>query len=161
MSESVQRKLWATCPWYLFPTQYSAPDDTYASHAYADVPYGYPAYGAGFVLSLYPGLGLSLGFGGSRLLWPTILYPAIHLLTARVLRPAVLFWSPELRSQFLRSSSSIGRWQSTHIQESKPHKDETVLAEIRDEALVSASSSQDILVAPGQSHSSKAIARFS
>lgn len=53
------------------PTQSSAysyppvaPGYAYAGYGYPGVPYGYPAYGAAFGLSLYPGLGLSLGFGG-------------------------------------------------------------------------------------------------
>ena len=46
-------------------TQYHAPEGTYASHAYADVPYGYPAYGAGFVLSVtIPVLDSRLGLEG-------------------------------------------------------------------------------------------------
>lgn len=41
-----------------------APGYAYAGYGYPGVPYGYPAYGAGLGLSLYPGLGLSFGFGG-------------------------------------------------------------------------------------------------
>ena len=47
---------------YSYPSV--APGYAYAGYGYRGVPYGYPAYGAAFGLSLYPGLGLSLGFGG-------------------------------------------------------------------------------------------------
>ena len=49
-------------PSYLYPAV--APGYAYAGYGYAGVPYAYPAYGGAFGLSLYPGLGLTLGFGG-------------------------------------------------------------------------------------------------
>ncbi|MBA2485274.1 MAG: hypothetical protein H0X47_13790 [Nitrospirales bacterium] len=49
-------------PGYVYPPV--APGYAYAGYGYPGVPYGYPAYGTGLGLSLYPGLGLSLGFGG-------------------------------------------------------------------------------------------------
>ena len=49
-------------PAYSYPSV--APGYAYAGYGYPGVPYGYPAYGGAFGLSLYPGLGLSLGFGG-------------------------------------------------------------------------------------------------
>ena len=49
-------------PVYSYPPV--APGYAYAGYGYPGVPYGYPAYGAAFGLSVYPGLGLSLGFGG-------------------------------------------------------------------------------------------------
>lgn len=49
-------------PVYLYPP--TAPGYAYGGYGYPGVPYAYPAYGAGFGLSLYPGLGLTLGFGG-------------------------------------------------------------------------------------------------
>lgn len=49
-------------PAYLYPPV--APGYAYAGYGYPGVPYAYPAYGGAFGLSLYPGLGLTLGFGG-------------------------------------------------------------------------------------------------
>ena len=49
-------------PVYLYPPV--APGYAYAGYGYPGVPFAYPAYGAAFGLSLFPGLGLSLGFGG-------------------------------------------------------------------------------------------------
>ena len=52
-------------PAYTYPPV--APGYAYAGYGYPGVPYGYPAYGAGRGLSVYPGLGLSLAFGGPGL----------------------------------------------------------------------------------------------
>ena len=47
---------------YVYPS--TAPGYAYAGYGYPGVPYMYPPYGAAFGLSLYPGLGVTLGFGG-------------------------------------------------------------------------------------------------
>ena len=47
---------------YVYPS--TAPGYAYAGYGYPDVPYTYGPYGAAFGLSLYPGLGLSIGVGG-------------------------------------------------------------------------------------------------
>ncbi len=41
-----------------------APGFAYAGYGYPGIPYWYPPYGAGFGLSAFPGLGISIGVGG-------------------------------------------------------------------------------------------------